>query len=197
MTEQKPASVTPPQGAPKQVGETSSAKDWVDRSIWTERMLQRLAQSQLQTKWFALWDKVWRESSLSNASLQVIVNHGSAGVDRQTTVGFQKEWGAEVHRLSEELRTGVYQPLPARRAYIEKPGSTELRPLGIPAVRDRVVQGALKRVLEPIFERDFVGHSYCNGAGKKVGKESEHCRVGCGRRSVEAEIKWIVSTRIF
>ena len=168
MTEQKPASVTPPQGAPKQVGETSSAKDWVDRSIWTERMLQRLAQSQLQTKWFALWDKVWRESSLSNASLQVIVNHGSAGVDRQTTVGFQKEWGAEVHRLSEELRTGVYQPLPARRAYIEKPGSTELRPLGIPAVRDRVVQGALKRVLEPIFERDFVGHSYGFRPGKSA-----------------------------
>ena len=76
MTEQKPASVTPPQGAPKQVGETSSAKDWVDRSIWTERMLQRLAQSQLQTKWFALWDKVWRESSLSNASLQEIRTNG-------------------------------------------------------------------------------------------------------------------------
>ena len=74
MTEQKPAPMTPPQGAPKQVGETSSAKDWVDRSIWTERMLQRLAQSQLQTKWFALWDKVWRESSLSNASLQVRTN---------------------------------------------------------------------------------------------------------------------------
>ena len=74
MTEQKPASVAPPQGAPKQVGEAPSAKDWVDRSIWTERMLQRLAQSQLQTKWFALWDKVWRESSLSNASLQVRTN---------------------------------------------------------------------------------------------------------------------------
>lgn len=168
MTEHKPTSVTPPQGAPKQVGETSSGRDWVDRSIWTERMLQRLAESQLQTKWFALWDKVWSESSLYNASLQVIVNHGSAGVDRQTTVGFQKEWGAEVHQLSEELRTGVYQPLPARRAYIEKPGSTELRPLGIPAVRDRVVQGALKSVLEPIFERDFVVHSYGFRPGKSA-----------------------------
>lgn len=168
MTEPKPASVTPPQGAPKQAGETSSVRDWVDRSIWTERMLQRLAQSQLQTKWFALWDKVWRESSLTNASLQVIVNHGSAGVDRQTTVGFQKEWGMEIHRLSEELRKGVYEPLPARRVYIEKPGTTELRPLGIPAVRDRVVQGALKGVLEPIFERDFVAHSYGFRPGKSA-----------------------------
>lgn len=160
MTEHKPASVTAPQGTPKQAGETPFAMDWVDRSIWTDRMLQRLAQSQLQTKWFALWDKVWRESTLFNASLQVIVNHGSAGVDRQTTEQFQKEWAEEVRQLSEELRTGVYQPLPARRVYIEKLGSTELRPLGIPPVRDRVVQGALKSVLEPIYERDFVEHSY-------------------------------------
>ena len=134
MTENQPASVPVPQGPAKQAGETRPAMDWVDRSIWTERMLQRLAQSQLSTKWFALWDKVWRESSLLNASLQVIVNHGSAGVDRQTTEAFQKDWGTEVQLLSEELRSGAYQPLPARRAYIEKPGSTELRPLGIPTV---------------------------------------------------------------
>jgi len=168
MTERKPASVTPPQGAPKQAGETWSVRDWVDRSIWTERMLQRLAQSQLQTKWFALWDKVWRESSLYNASLQVIVNHGSAGVDRQTTEQFQAEWTEEIRQLSDELRSGVYQPLPARRVYIEKPGTMELRPLGIPAVRDRVVQGALKGVLEPIFERDFVAHSYGFRPGKSA-----------------------------
>ena len=168
MPESKPASVTLPPGTPKQAGETHPARDWVDRSIWTKRMWQRLAQSQLSTKWFALWDKVWRESSLLNASLQVIVNHGSAGVDRQTTEAFQKDWGTEVQLLSEELRSGAYQPLPARRAYIEKPGSTELRPLGIPAVRDRVVQGALKSVLEPIFERDFVVQSYGFRPGKSA-----------------------------
>jgi RNA-directed DNA polymerase len=168
MTEDKPASVTEPQGTPKQAGETPSAMGWVDRSVWTERMLQRLAQSQLSTKWFALWDKVVREETLFNASLQVIVNHGSAGVDRQTTQEFQKEWAAEVRRLSEELAAGIYRPLPARRVYIEKPGSPELRPLGIPAVRDRVVQGALKSVLEPIFERDFVEHSYGFRPGKSA-----------------------------
>ena len=168
MNENKPASVTPPQGTTKQAGQTPPAMGWVDRSVWTDRMLQRLAQSQQQTKWFALWDKVGRESTLFNASLQVIVNHGSAGVDRQTTGEFKAEWAEEIRILSEELRTGVYQPLPARRVYIEKPGTIELRPLGIPAVRDRVVQGALKSVLEPIYERDFVVHSYGFRPGKSA-----------------------------
>ena len=134
MSENKPAGVTEPKGTPKQAGETQSPKGWVDRSVWTERMLQRLAQSQQQTKWFALWDKVWGEETLMNASLQVIVNGGSAGMDRQSTQQFQGEWTEQIRKLQEELRSGSYEPYPARRAYIEKPGSTELRPLGIPTV---------------------------------------------------------------
>lgn len=125
MSEHKPASVTPPQGAPKQAGQTPPAMGWVDRSVWTDRMLHRLAQSQLTTKWFALWDKVWRESTLFNASLRVIVNHGSAEVDRQTTEQFKAGWAEEIRQLSEELRTGVYRPLPALRGYVEKPGTKE------------------------------------------------------------------------
>lgn len=131
-------------------------------------MLQRLAASQFTTKWFALWDKVWKENTLWNASLQVILNHGSAGVDRQTTEQFKGDWAEEIRLLSEELRTGVYQPHPARRVYIEKPGTSELRPLGIPSVRDRVVQGALKKVLEPIYERDFLVNSYGFRPGKSA-----------------------------
>ena len=168
MTENKPASVTEPKGTPKQAGETRNAMAWVDRSVWTERMLQRLAQSQQQTKWFALWDKVWREETLMNASLQVIVNRGSAGVDRQSTEQFQREWTEQIRKLQEELRNGSYDPYPALRAYLEKPGSTELRPLGIPAVRDRVVQGALKSVMEPIYEWDFVAQSYGFRPGKSA-----------------------------
>lgn len=131
-------------------------------------MLQRLAQSQQQTKWFPLWEKVWREEALMNASLPVIVNGGSAGVDGQSTEEFQAEWKEQIRQLQEELRKGSCEPYPARRAYIEKPGSTELRPLGIPAVRDRMVQGALKSVMEPICERDFVAQSYGFRPGKSA-----------------------------
>ena len=70
----------------------------------------------------------------------------------------QQQW--QIDRLKEQLRSGRYQPLPARRVWIPKPGSSEKRPLGIPAVRDRVAQTALRNVLEPIFERDFAPRSY-------------------------------------
>jgi RNA-directed DNA polymerase len=73
---------------------------------------------------------------------------------------FERQAEAELARLHEQLRTGTYQPQPVRRAWIPKPGSPEQRPLGIPAVRDRIVQGALRHVLEPIFETEFAEHSY-------------------------------------
>jgi RNA-directed DNA polymerase len=73
---------------------------------------------------------------------------------------FAKHAGEELSRLAEQLRDGTYRPQPVRRAWIPKPGSREKRPLGIPAVRDRIVQGALRHVLEPIFEAEFAGHSY-------------------------------------
>ena len=66
----------------------------------------------------------------------------------------------ELSRLAQQLSDGTYRPQPVRRAWIPKPGSKEKRPLGIPAVRDRIVQGALRHVLEPIFETEFAGHSY-------------------------------------
>ena len=63
-------------------------------------------------------------------------------------------------QLGQQLRDGTYQPQAIRRVWIDKPGSTEQRPLGIPTVRDRTVQAALRQVLEPIFEKDFAEHSY-------------------------------------
>ena len=154
--------------SPKQAGETPSQRDWVERCVWTERRLQRLAQSQEQTVWFSLWDKVWQAANLNQAVLEVILKRGSAGVDGQTTRQFSEQWTPEVQRLPTELRTGQYQPHPAKRVWIDKPGSTEQRPLGIPAVRDRVVQAALRHVLEPIFERDFAAHSYGFRPGKSA-----------------------------
>jgi RNA-directed DNA polymerase len=87
-------------------------------------------------------------------------NRGSAGVDGQTVGQFDAHAEAELARLAEQLRGGTYRPHPARRVWIPKPGSSEQRPLGIPAVRDRVVQSALRHVVEPIFETEFAEHNY-------------------------------------
>jgi len=110
--------------------------------------------------WFSLIDKVYRPSTLYAAWAGVKRNGGSGGTDRQSIEDFERNLESEITRLSEELRTGSYRPRPIRRAYIEKLGSKEKRPLGIPCVRDRVVQGALRMVIEPIFENAFVSHSY-------------------------------------
>jgi len=162
-TENKPATVGGAGKAwlfPKQVGETLDRWSWVERSVWTERMLNRLAESREQTVWFSLWDKVWNSDNMSQAMWEVILNGGSAGVDGQTTGQISQNWMEEQERLQSELRQGQYHPQPTRRVWIPKPGTSEQRPLGVPAVRDRVVQAALRHVLEPIFERDFAEQSY-------------------------------------
>jgi RNA-directed DNA polymerase len=123
-------------------------------------MLSRLAESQEQTVWFSLWDKVCNSDNLSQAMLEVILNGGSAGVDGQTTGQISKNWSQEQEHLQSELRQGQYRPQPARRVWIPKPGTNEQRALGVPVVRDRIVQAALRHVLEPIFERDFAEQSY-------------------------------------
>ncbi len=162
-TETKPAAVERGGNSrkfPKQAGETKDRWSWVERSVWTERMLERLEQSQEQTVWFSLWDKVWNGDNLSQAIFKVIENHGAAGIDGQTTEQLKQNWGSERERLEKELRCGEYKPQPARRVWIPKAGTNEKRPLGIAAIRDRVVQAALKHVLEPIFEREFAAQSY-------------------------------------
>ena len=136
-TENKPAAVAGAGTArlfPKQAGETPDRWSWVERSVWTERMLNRLAECQEQTVWFSLWDKVWSQDNLDQAILKVILNRGSAGVDSYTTEQLKTQWTQQCEHLQEELKRGSYQPKAARRAWIPKLGSTELRPLGIPTV---------------------------------------------------------------
>jgi len=163
MNENQPATVGGTGASPafpKQAGDTPARWAWVERYVWTERMLKRLDERQEQTVWFSLWDKVWQSNNLDQAILGVILNRGSAGVDGQTTEQLKRDWTRQRDQLQQELRAGSYQPHPARRVWIPKMGSAELRPLGIPAVRDRVVQTALRAVLEPIFEREFAEQSY-------------------------------------
>jgi RNA-directed DNA polymerase len=123
-------------------------------------MLTALEQGVKGGKWYSLIDKLHAEATLRAAFAQVEANRGAAGVDHVSVEQYAKDADANLRRLSEELRTGRYRPQQIRRHYIPKPGSQEMRPLGIPTVRDRVVQTALRMVLEPIYEKDFAAHSY-------------------------------------
>jgi RNA-directed DNA polymerase len=133
---------------------------WVEPLVWTMRMLTALEQGVKGGTWFSLIDKVHPERSLRSAYHQVAANKGAAGVDHVTVKMFEDRLEENLKTLSEDLESGCYRPQQIRRHYIPKPGSKEKRPLGIPTVRDRVVQTALLNVLEPIFERDFAEHSY-------------------------------------
>jgi RNA-directed DNA polymerase len=133
-------------------------------------MLDALHQGVRGGKWHTLIDKVYNSFNLYMASQSVLGNEGAAGVDHQTVTQFQEREREERQRLAEELRTGKYQPRAVKRVWIPKPGSTEKRPLGIPSVRDRVVQTALLHVLEPIFDITFAEHSY----GFRKGRGCHH-----------------------
>ena len=143
----------------KQAGE-ARPYDWVERSIWTERMLEALVKGVEGSVWFSLIDKVYRPSTLHAAWQAVRRNKGSAGTDHESVERFAQRLEENVAGLEEELRTGTYRPRPIKRVYIDKLGSKEKRPLGIPVVRDRVVQTAIRMVIEPIFETKFRPHSY-------------------------------------
>lgn len=133
--------------------------DWVDRTIWTERMLAALGNGVRGGKWFSLIDKVYRPATLRSAWQQVLVNRGAAGVDRVSVERFAGHLDRYLGELGQELESGRYRPLPVRRVEIEK-SDGKLRPLGIPTVRDRVAQAAVKRVIEPIFEQLFAPTSF-------------------------------------
>jgi len=123
-------------------------------------MLTALEQGVKGGKWFSLIDKIHPERTLRAAFSQVAANKGAAGVDHVTVKMFEERLDENLKNLSEDLQSGRYRPQQIRRHYIPKPGSKEKRPLGIPTVRDRVVQTAVLNALEPIFERDFAEHSY-------------------------------------
>jgi len=146
--------------AAKPAGEIRARWAWVEAEVWTERMLTALEEGVIGGKWHSLIDKVYALPHLRKAFERVRANHGAAGVDHVTVAEFERRLEANLEKLARELREGSYRPQAIRRQWIAKLGSKEKRPLGIPTVRDRVVQTALRAVLEPIFERDFAAHSY-------------------------------------
>jgi RNA-directed DNA polymerase len=153
VAEQKPG---PPQG-----GEIRARWAWVEASVWTPRMLKALETGMGEGgKWFRLIDKVWSERNLQSALEQVLDKEGSAGVDGRSVAAVGRQSEEEIAILQRQLRAESYEPKAVKRVWIPKQGSAEKRPLGVPSVRDRIVQTALRNVIEPIFERDFAPQSY-------------------------------------
>jgi RNA-directed DNA polymerase len=183
-------SVTVPEKA-KQTESAPSQWAWVDRAIWTERMLAALGNGVKGNKWFSLIDKVYRPSTLQAAWQQVKANKGASGIDRQSVEGFAANELVYLGELARDLEQGAYRPQAVRRVDIPKAGG-KTRPLGIPTVKDRIVQTAVKRVMEPIFENEFLPTSYgfrpgrgCKDALRQV---DAHLRAGY-THVVDADLK--------
>jgi len=132
---------------------------WAEASIWTDRMVSALGNGVKGGKWFSLIDKAIRPETLKIAWEKVERNKGSSGIDGVSVERFAA--GAELYliELHESLKSGQYSPLPVKRVEIPK-GNGQTRPLGIPSVKDRIVQTALKMAIEPIFETQFREGSY-------------------------------------
>ena len=170
----KPATVA---AAPTQAGETTQRKITLSlgsSAVWTERMLDTLERGIEGGQWYSLIDKVWNEKHLLMAAWSVIRKDGAAGVDGQGCALLAAHLSQTVGELARLLKAEHYEPRPVKRVWIDKLGSSEKRPLGIPTVRDRVVQTALAYVLEPIFERDFAEHSYGFRPGRSAQQAIAH-----------------------
>jgi RNA-directed DNA polymerase len=127
---------------------------WVEASVWTDRMLAALGNGVKGGKWHSLIDKVYAPQTLWASWRRVAANRGAAGIDKMSVERFGVNADHYLKALGQKLRDGRYVPTPIRRVHIPK-GKGKTRPLGIATVKDRIVQGALKLVLEPIFEKEF------------------------------------------
>ncbi len=132
---------------------------WAEASIWTERMVSALGNGVKGGKWFSLVDKAIRPTTLEIAWRKVERNKGAAGVDGQSVERFAAVADRYLTELHEDLKNGSYRPSPVKRVSIPK-GGGQTRPLGIPTVKDRIVQTALKMTIEPVFEVQFRQGSY-------------------------------------
>jgi len=172
----------------RHVREIRDLMAWIEPSVWTSRMLTALVIGVKGGKWYSLMDKVYTMANLRAAFKKVKANKGAPGVDHQTITMFEKHLDKNLEKLHLSLKNGSYQPQRIKRKHIPKPGKRKAtRPLGIPTVRDRVVQTAVRNVLEPIFEREFAETSYgfrphrgCKDALRQV---SDH---------IEAGYTWVV-----
>src|SRR5712691_8729396 len=133
---------------------------WTEASVWTERMLATLERGIKGGKWYSLYDKVWKMENLQRAVQKVAAGKSPKKADGRKCRRYAEQSARRLPQLQRSIQSKDYQPQPAQRHWIPKLGSKELRPLGVPPVENRVVEMALRNVLEPIFEHSFAQHSY-------------------------------------
>jgi RNA-directed DNA polymerase len=153
------AQKAPPVPARATQGAKARNWSWVEASVWTDRMVSALENGVKGGRWYSLIDKVCAPATLQAAWQKVRANAGAAGVDRQSIERFETNEDLYLAEMAGALRDGGYRAQPVRRVDIPK-GDGRTRPLGIPTVKDRIVQTAVKFVLEPIFEATFRPASY-------------------------------------
>ena len=143
-------------------GETPDIRRWAQPVVWTDRMLTTLLENKVRGgRWHALIDKVYAELNLYTAAHKVTATGKAAGVDGQSSEAFEEHLLVETRQLAEQIKAQTYRPSAVRRVHIPKPGRlNETRPLGIPTVRDRVVQRAIVNVIEPILDHQFHERSF-------------------------------------
>jgi RNA-directed DNA polymerase len=176
----------------KQGREVAPQWAWTEASVWTERMLATLERGVKGDKWYSLIDKVWKMENLQSAVARVVRNKSKHQPDGQRCRRYAEQKERRLPALQSELRKGEYQPQPAKRVWIPKLGSRELRPLGIPPVENRVVEMALRQVIEPIFEQTFAEQSYGfrPGRGAKDALRRVQQLLNAGQRwIVDADVK--------
>lgn len=148
-----------PERAKQGSGPQGQRWDWVEATIWTDRMISALENGVYGGKWFSLVDKAIRPATLDAAWRRVFANKGAAGVDGVSVGRFAARSQLYLRQLGESLRDGSYRPAAVKRVEIPK-AKGKTRPLGIPTVKDRIVQTAVKMTIEPIFEVLFREGSY-------------------------------------
>lgn len=167
----------------KQGREVAPQWAWTEAVVWTERMLATLERGIKGGKWYSLIDKVRKMENLQRAVEKVAVGKSLQKPDGRKCRHYAEESVWRLPALQRRMQNGEYQPKPVQRVWIPKLGSKEMRPLGVPPVENRVVEMAVRNVIEPIFEHTFAEHSYGfrpgRGAKDALRRVTQLLHAGC------------------